>query len=159
MSTLAVYDCMLFFRAVSQPKRVRPIFDLVDQGQVTLCFSPEVLAEIRDGLTRPKLLAKYQAITSAAVDAFLAQQLRAAKWISDVPEEYCLVRDPKDSKYVNLALAAAAPYLVTTDRDLLDLMEPTSTVGQDFRARFAGIRILEPAAFQAVVIGSAAGGS
>ncbi len=148
---------MFFFHAVSQPRRVRPIFDLVGQSQVTPCLGPEVLAEIRDVLTRPRLLAKYPSLTAENVDAFLAQHLRAAKWISDVPEQYVLARDPKDSKYVNLAITAAAPYLVTTDHDLLELMETTSAAGHDFRTRFPGIRIVDPAAFQAVVKAAAAG--
>lgn len=151
VSTLVVYDCMLFFRAVSRPNRVRPVFDLVAQGEVTLCFSPEVLAEIRDVLTRPKLRAKYPSLTAEAVDGFLAQHLRTAKWVSDVPEHYVLARDPKDSKYLNLAIAAGAQYLVTSDRDLLELMEATSTAGQDFRNRFPDVRVLEPAAFDAAI--------
>lgn len=150
---------MLFFRAVSRPTRVRPVFDLVATGKVTLCFSPDVLAEIHDVLTRPKLLAKYPALTEQAVDAFLAQQLRGAKWMSDVPEQYVLARDPKDSKYVNLAIAAGADYLVTSDRDLLELMEPASEVGQEFRSRFPGIRILEPTRFESIVVSGEPRGS
>jgi putative PIN family toxin of toxin-antitoxin system len=158
VNTLAVYDCMLFFRAVSRPSRVRPLFDLVAQGQVTICFSPDVLAEIRDVLTRPKLQAKYPALTSQAVDAFLAQHLRTAKWVSDVPERYVLARDPKDSKYLNLAIAAHATYVVTSDLDLLDLMDANSPAGQDFRGRFPDVRIVEPAAFHAAISTSGAGG-
>jgi hypothetical protein len=75
-----------------------------------------------------------------AIDAFLAQHLRTAKWISNVPEHYVLLRDPKDSKYLNLAIAAAAPYVVTTDLDLLELMKSVSAVGIDFRRRFPTIR-------------------
>jgi hypothetical protein len=60
VSTLAVYDCMLFFRAAARPRLARPLFDFVHGGQVTLCLSPDVLAEIRDVLTRPKLIAKYR---------------------------------------------------------------------------------------------------
>ena len=151
VTKLAVYDCMLFFRAVSRPDRVRPLFEFVQSGAVTLCLSPDVLAEIRGVLTRPKLLAKYSALTPQAVDAFLAHYLRSAKWISEVPEHYVLARDPKDSKYLNLAITAMAPHLVTDDRDLLDLMKPQSTVGIDFRNRFPGVQILTPAAFESAV--------
>jgi hypothetical protein len=73
VTTLAVYDCMLFFRAASRPQRVQPLFELVDQARVTLCLSAEVVAEIRDVLTRPKLLAKYPALTTQAVDSFVAR--------------------------------------------------------------------------------------
>lgn len=151
MSTLAVYDCMLFFRAAARPRLARPLLDFVDSGQVTLCLGPDVLAEIRDVLTRPKLVAKYPALTKQAVDAFLAQHLRMAAWISNVPEHYILTRDPDDSKYLNLAITASAPYVVTSDLDLLDLMDPQSAAGTDFRARFPGVEIVSPASFEVAV--------
>jgi hypothetical protein len=88
VSSLAVYDCMLFFSAAARPARFRPVFDLVKRRVVTLCLSPDVLREIRDVLTRPKLTAKYPALTHEAVDAFLAEHLRAAHWVDDVPEQF-----------------------------------------------------------------------
>jgi putative PIN family toxin of toxin-antitoxin system len=142
---------MLFFRAALRPQRTSSLFDLVHSGEVTLCLSPDVLAEVRDVLTRPKLVAKYPALTTQAVDAFLGPQLRASKWFSIVPEHFVLQRDPKDSKYLNLAITAASSYLVTTDLDLLDLMEPTSLQGGEFRARFPAVRILVPAEFEAAI--------
>lgn len=151
MSTLAVYDCMLFFRAASRPRRVQRLFDLVDQDRVVLLLSSEVLVEIRDVRTRPKLVAKYPALTQQAVDNFLGHYLRLANWIDDVPEHFVLVRDPKDSKYLNLAIEANAPYVVTDDLDMLDLMEPTSAAGQDFCSRYPSVQIVTPATFQAIV--------
>jgi len=94
------------------------------------------------------LVAKFPAVTKHAVDAFLAHYLRNAMWISDVPDRYVLERDPEDSKYVNLAIAAGASHVVTEDLDLLDLMTPQSAAGIDFRARFPGIQIVTPATFE-----------
>jgi putative PIN family toxin of toxin-antitoxin system len=152
VTTLAVYDCMLFLRAAARPRLARPLFDLVHQGEVKLCLDPEVLAEIRDVLTRPKLLAKFPALSAQAVDAFLARHLRIAIWVSDVAESYVLARDPRDSKYLNLAIAAKASYVVTDDQDLLELMEPQSQVGQDFRTRFPDLRVVPPAEFESIVL-------
>jgi hypothetical protein len=67
VSTLAVYGCMLSFRAAARPRLARPLFDFVHGAQVTLCLSPDVLAEIRDVLTRPKLVAKYPVLTSRRI--------------------------------------------------------------------------------------------
>jgi putative PIN family toxin of toxin-antitoxin system len=142
---------MLFFSAAARPGRFRPLFDLVERQVVTLCLSPDVLAEVRDVLTRPKLVAKYPALTTDAVEVFLAQHLRTARWLDDVPEQFVLQRDPKDSKYLNLAIAAGAPYVVTLDRDLLDLAHPDNAEGNLFHSRFPGIEIVEPAAFEAAV--------
>ncbi len=74
-----------------------------------------------------------------------------AAWIDRVPEHYVLVRDPDDSKYLNLAIAAGAAYLVTTDLDLLDLMEPQSAAGVDFRRRFPSIQVVTPMAFEQLI--------
>ena len=152
---LAVYDCMLFFRAAARPRLARPLFDFVHSGQVTLCLGPEVLAEIRDVLLRPKLVARFPALSQQAVDAFLAQHLRMATWINDVPEHYVLARDPDDSKYLNLAITAGASHVVTDDLDLLDLMEPQNTAGIDFRNRFAGVQVVSPSKFEALIANKA----
>jgi putative PIN family toxin of toxin-antitoxin system len=151
VSTLAVYDCMLFLRAAARPRLARPLFDFVDGGQVTLCLSRDVLTEVRDVLTRPKLVARFPALTEQAVDAFLAHHLRIATWFDVVPEHYVLARDPDDSIYLHLAITAGAPYVVTTDYDLLDLMNPQNPQGVDFRGRFPNVQVVNPAEFEAVV--------
>jgi len=79
---------MLFFRAASRPHRVQALFEFIDRGQVEVCLSADVLAEIRDVLTRPKLLAKYPALTEGAVDYFLGHYVGRARWIDGVPEHY-----------------------------------------------------------------------
>jgi predicted nucleic acid-binding protein len=81
----------------------------------------------------------------------LARYTRLANWIDNVPEHYVLVRDPKDSKYLNLAIEAKSPYVVTADLDLLDLMDPASAAGQDFRNRYPTVQVVTPSAFLAIV--------
>jgi putative PIN family toxin of toxin-antitoxin system len=110
-------------------------------------MSPQVLTEIREVLGRPSLKSKFPALESTAVDLFLAKCLRSAKWFSHVPDVYQVKRDPKDSKYVNLAIAAGSCCLVSTDRDLLELANTASPEGRDFRTRFPEIEIMEPVAF------------
>jgi predicted nucleic acid-binding protein len=61
--------------------------------------------------------------------------------LTAVPEVFKLERDPKDERYLNLALASSASYLVTWDRDLLDLMDDEA-----FRLQFPQLTILEPPA-------------
>jgi hypothetical protein len=74
VTTLAVYDCMLFFRAAARPRLSRPHFDAVHDGRVALCLSPDVLSELRDVLTR--LVVRFPALTTKAVDTFLAEHFR-----------------------------------------------------------------------------------
>ena len=51
-----------------------------------------------------------------------------------------LARDPKDEPYVDLAAATRARYLVTRDKDLLDLMDDAA-----FRQQFPGLTVIDPA--------------
>ena len=64
-----------------------------------------------------------------------------------------LERDPKDSKYINLAIAARAPYVVTRDKDLLDLMSDRPD-GIEFRRRFPALKIVDPATFVGEIKGA-----
>jgi putative PIN family toxin of toxin-antitoxin system len=56
---------------------------------------------------------------------------------AEVPRTLTLPRDPKDEPYLNLALAVGAQYLVSRDKDLLDLMNDGS-----FRQRYPDLTIL-----------------
>jgi predicted nucleic acid-binding protein len=53
-------------------------------------------------------------------------------------------RDSKDSKYVELAIAAGAHGSTSRDRHLLALTDPTDPIGIDFKSRFALIEVLTP---------------
>jgi putative PIN family toxin of toxin-antitoxin system len=103
--------------------------------------SPEIVAEVGDVLGRPKVRRKLPTLTDDGVEAFLKDVLGRAAMLSDVPETFRLERDPKDERYINLAIAADASYLVTWDRDLLDLMDD-----ERFRQQVPHLTILEPPA-------------
>jgi predicted nucleic acid-binding protein len=65
----------------------------------------------------------------------------------DVLHRLTLERDPKDEKFIDLALFAEAEYLVTRDRDLLDLATAVPPEGSQIDARSLGLNILDPVAF------------
>ncbi|MGO9466374.1 MAG: putative toxin-antitoxin system toxin component, PIN family [Isosphaeraceae bacterium] len=67
---------------------------------------------------------------------------QVAQRINDAPVSYELPRDPDDEPYLNLALAANADYLVTWDKDMLDLMQDAG-----FRTQYPQLTILTPVAF------------
>lgn len=45
---------------------------------------------------------------------------------------------------MNLAIAAAADYLVTRDQDLLDLMTGHAAECKNFRQRFRNVKVVDP---------------
>ncbi len=89
---------------------------------MTLCLSAEILAEVRDVLTRPKTQRKSPLLSPEWAELFLQNAASKAVVLAEVPRAVALARDSKDEPYLNLAVAAKASYLVSRDLDLLDLM-------------------------------------
>jgi putative PIN family toxin of toxin-antitoxin system len=129
MSDRAVFDCMVFLQAVlNEDGPAFACFRLVEDEATTLCVSSAVLAEVREVLTRPSLQAKFKKLTPPRVELFLHKVETKAILIADVPHATSLVRDPDDEPYLNLAIAANAKYLVSRDKDLLELMNDSTSV-------------------------------
>lgn len=63
------------------------------------------------------------------------------------PKEFHYERDPDDEMYINLAIVCNATYLVSRDRDLLDLMTTSTDIARQFRSRYPFLRILTAASF------------
>lgn len=97
----------------------------------TLLLSYPVVEELTEVLTR-KRFRRY--VDEDDVRRFLNALTQVARWIEvDVQVDAC--RDPKDNKFLELAVRGNAEYLVSGDEDLL-ILDP-----------FRGIRILSPSAF------------
>jgi putative PIN family toxin of toxin-antitoxin system len=143
-----VFDCMVFLQGAGRPAGpARACFRLVDEDRVTLCLSAEILAEVRDVLTRPRTQRKFPLLSPEWVEAFVQNAESKAVVLSAVPRAFTLERDPKDEPYLNLALAAGAQYLVSRDKDLLDLMNDAS-----FRLRYPNLTILDPPTFLQTIV-------
>lgn len=110
-------------------------------------MSTEVLAEMNDVLDRPHIRKKFRTLTVRRVADFVTRIERVAVVIDPVPEAFTLTRDPKDSMYLNLAIAAGAKLVVSRDNDLLDLMTGTDADAETFRTTYPEIAILDPVAF------------
>ena len=98
-------------------------------GKILLSFS--VLAELYDVLSR-KQFRRY--VNEEDIRRFLAALTREAQWV-DINLQIVVCRDPKDDKFLELAVCGQAEYLVTGDSDLI-VLHP-----------YQGIKILTPGAF------------
>jgi uncharacterized protein len=138
-----VLDCMVFFQAASRPAgpSARLLIEFVEGGHLTLYVSDAILVEVRDVLGRPLIRAKNLTITDERVEDFFRRVDQVAQKIDDVPASYSLPRDPDDEPYLNLALATNADYLVTWDKDLLELMRD-----EEFCSQYPQLTILNPVA-------------
>lgn len=105
----------------------------LEQG--TLLLSEATRGELLDVLYRPRLQRYVVESEREGVLGWIALQSEPV----EVAKRIVACRDPKDDKFLSLALAGAASVIVSGDEDLL-VLHP-----------FRGIPILTPAAFLAEV--------
>lgn len=147
---LVVFDANVLVQALLSGRG--PAFACVESvraGEVELVATESILAEVGEVLLRIAVKPRYAGLlTEGQIAAFLADLRVQATILSEPPRRFELPRDPDDEVYVNLAAEAGATLLASWDKDLLHLMEETNA-GEDFRARFPGVEILDPPAFLA----------
>lgn len=140
-----VYDCNIFVQAlINLHGPAGRCLQMARDGKVLLFVSPFVLAEIRE--IHLKVPAKY-GVTAEQTDELARAVALTATIVTDVPDVYHHPYDPDDSHYVNLALKVAARLIVSRDRHLLMLADPTRKEGLEFQSRFPELRILDPVQF------------
>jgi len=152
-SVRVVYDCVVFLQGVGRRgNAARKCLDLVDDGTVHLCLSPDVLAEIEDVLQRPEILRRFPLIESQDSQTLLRTARNKALLLAEVPKAFSLPRDPDDEPYTDLAIAAEAKFLVTwNDRHLTYLMRQETPEGVEFCRRFPNVRIVDSPTFLAEI--------
>lgn len=128
-----VLDSVIIVRALIDPRSLcgRLIFDY--RRAYDLVVSTQLAAEYRDVLGRPEIVRKFRAAGTRNLNAVM-QMIDLAPIIPSVPD-ITVSRDPGDDKVLAVALAGNADYIVSEDRDLLDL------------ASYEGIAILTARAF------------
>jgi putative PIN family toxin of toxin-antitoxin system len=136
----AVFDCTVVTQALINPKG--PAGACLAAAQIRhahVFVSDHVLQEVRE---LPMKLAARLGVTTERVDGLVLDLAKYTELVEDVPADFTYDRDPDDAAYVNLASVAKARFLVTRDRDLLDLMKSV-----EFTERFPGLQIVEPPVF------------
>lgn len=99
--------------------------------QHTLLFSESTFKELKSTLLKPKF-AEFVEFTT--ISNFIINLFRIGIFI-EPKEKITVCRDPKDNKFLELAVAASADCIVTGDKDLL-VLNP-----------FRGIKIISPGDF------------
>ena len=136
----AVFDAMCDLQAVTNHDGPAwAAMALSDSGLLKIIASEETLKEVVDILSRPNLVKKFPSLIGRR-GLFLSIIRTVAEVRPDPPKAVSLPRDPKDEPYLNLAVASGAAYLVTRDKNMLDLMMggfPTKVrkLSQDLRLR------------------------
>lgn len=130
----AVVDTNILVRAIIRPLgTVGPVLLRLRQGRYILLYSWESLEELIDVLNRPGIRDKYQ-VTEQDIQTVVGLLLVRGEDVTP-SERVTACRDPKDDKFLEIAVAGEADVIVSGDQDLLVLRS------------YAGIPIVPPNAF------------
>ncbi len=136
---------MIFLQAAIQPARQYATMQAIEDNRLMLCTSPELLAEIRDVLTRPALTAKFSELTSKRVAQFLDNVNLVATTFTAVPNVFTWPQHPDDDHLLNLVIEAQPKYLVTWETRILKLATDTTPAATLFRQLAPHLAIITPA--------------
>ena len=97
--------------------------DLVSQcqGNINLYKAPEILQEIHQVLLEKPHIRNRYTYSSEKVETFIDYLKDISIIVAQLPEIRVIERDPKDDMIIACAVAASADYIISRDRDLLDL--------------------------------------
>jgi len=109
----------------------RKIVDMWKQGKLTLCLSKEIVSEYttvldRIGLENQKELKEIFSLFARGIQSVFSGKTPVLKVVID---------DPDDDKFIECAVALKAEYIISGDKDLLEVSE------------YMGIKILNPREF------------
>jgi putative PIN family toxin of toxin-antitoxin system len=140
-----VFDCNVLLQAAARQKSVAAsCLALAEKGLIQLFVSKEVLLEIEDVLNRPEVRACFPNLSDEIAGAFLKRLQNFSDFVSNVPRTFRYARDEDDESYINLAVEVGADFIVSRDRDLLDLMTGYTDDCKEFRQRFRTLKVIEP---------------
>ncbi len=135
MTTRAVLDTNVLVSGLGWSGPPAAILDAVSDGRMVLITSAPLLDELRRVLAYPKLA---KVVGDAAG---LADIIEASSVVVEPDRVLAVVNDESDNRVLEAAAAAAADYIVSGDKDLLDL------------GSFEGIPIVTAAQFVPAVLG------
>ncbi len=152
MKIRVVFDCNTFLQAgINEESRAGNCYRSVEEGTVELFVSQEVLNEIEDVINRPHIRERFKALTDERIESFLNSIKNLAVIVRKVPQVFSLPRDIDDEIYINLAVECEADYVVTRDKDLIDLMTDYDMESKTFRQKFRPLKIVQPLEFLRIV--------
>jgi len=144
----AVFDCNIYLQAAARPNSpAGECLRLAETGIIRLYISQDVLTEVSEVLRRPEIRDRFPDLTDKSIDLFLEKVRGFSHFIKKVPLKFRLSRDVDDEPYINLAARAEADYIVSRDKDLLDLMTVYTNEAKEFRQRFRPLRVIAPFEF------------
>ncbi len=143
----AVFDTNIFIQAIlSETGPGNACVDELFNGRIVVFVHPEILAEIDDFLLRTRVRDKYRHVRSFRTAELVRKIRKFGTWVPSVERVFELERDPSDALFIDLSIAANADFLVSRDKDLLELSRNESLV-----AKQPNLKIVDPYQFLVAV--------
>ena len=117
----------------------RQILEMARSGTISICTSQALLDELLDVLSRPKFVARLTTIVNLTAEEVVADYAALAEIVAVQAVDRVVPDDPDDDEVIACAVAAEASYIVSGDKDLLDL------------SSYGNISILKAAQFVALL--------
>ena len=133
MGHSVVIDTVVFVRSLLNPHSAPGKVIFAHADEYRLILSAPIVREILEVLQRPEITSKIQFV--AGMDTRRVLDLLSQAEIVELSSIPQVSRDPKDDKFLATAVAGEADYVISEDRDLLDLGE------------YRGIKIVDVATF------------
>ena len=112
---------------------------------VVLLLSKPVLSEYRGVLTNNAIHDRYSELTSEKVEVALRRLRYVGDTLRSVESRFDYPGDPKDAKFIELAIAGHATHIVSGDGDLLWLATGAGDPATRFRQRAPSTQVLDAA--------------
>lgn len=103
--------------------RYKKLENLLIENEIIILFSEELLLEFSEVINRPKFKKYFSEID---VEELLNSLGNYIKFI-EVKSKVNICRDPKDNFLLSLCLDGNADYLITGDKDLLEIKKISNT--------------------------------
>jgi uncharacterized protein len=133
MRTSVVIDTVVFVRSLLNPYSAPGRLIFAHAQEYRLILSAPIVREILEVLKRPEITRKIRFV--AGMDTRRVLDLLSQAELVELSDIPAVSRDPNDDKFIATAVLGGAEYIVSEDRDLLDIGE------------YQGIKIIDVATF------------
>lgn len=123
------------------------VVDACDRRAVLLVLSAPVLSEYWLVLSDASIVERYPELTYEKVELALRRLRYVADVFRTVRTRFDYARDPKDAKFIELAITGRATHIVSGDSDLLSLPAGKDEASRRFRQRLPRVKVLTPSDF------------
>lgn len=138
MNRVVIDANVLVSAVINRPFSVsQEIYQSFINKHFLLIVSPSILSEVEDVLNRDRIMKLHK--HSSKILQKIISQLANLSYVVAGKTEIEVVRDPDDDKIIAAAVEGNADYIVSRDRDLLNLKE------------YLGIKIISPERFMLLI--------